>query len=133
MTDTYTITPPDLFLSNGKSILLLGINEDDVGDYQEIYDSVFPAAELVFFVTDKTTDENVAWLRAAITMCDEIIVDVENTDKPDMLMALFSLFDNNINKVFWICPDDSIYRKIIHAFGFVSFSNRNDFKDYLAE
>ena len=135
MTSVYTITPPDIYLTKDKSILLLGIRDIKmIEEYQKEYETLYPDKELVFYVDiSGITEDNIGWHRSLATIADEIIVNIENATSEEIALSSLLIYEFG-TKSFWICGDNTVFMNMMQSMKFsTAVKDLEELKDFIKE
>jgi len=86
---SYTVTPPDLYMTeHGISILISSTNTDLINPVKELFEK-FIATSVVFFVqNNKTNSETLPWMWNVSKTCDFMIIDVDTCAWEDIMAGL---------------------------------------------
>jgi len=87
--DSYTVTAPDLMLTeHGISILISSTTETLTTEIKELFEK-YIATSVVFFVQNKkTSSATLPWMWNVSNTCDFMIVDVDTCAWEDIMAAL---------------------------------------------
>lgn len=87
--DSYTVTPPDLYMTeHGISILISSTNNDLINPVKELFEK-FIATSIVFLVQNKKTNsETLPWMWNVSKTCDFMIIDVDTCAWEDIMAGL---------------------------------------------
>jgi len=90
---SYTVTHPDLFLSdNGVQVLLISENESLVADIKLLFEK-YIMSSIVFNVQSKTTQSSIAWLHHVTNSCEFMVVDLDTCTWEDVIAATLKTVD----------------------------------------
>lgn len=130
----FTVTPPDFQLTqNGPTVLLLGVEFDDITPYVNIYDTLFPDIEIVYMISEAGIDEdNLAWHRAAAGMASSVFVDIDNITTEELFLAM-QLEQENKAMVYWINQSDNnaLLRCLLNSYQYQVFNNLQEVEKFL--
>lgn len=94
--DSYTVTSPDLFLTdNGMSVLISSTNEVMVEEIKSLFEELVTSS-IVFNVQKSPTNENsISWLWYVSRTVDVMIVDLDTCAYVDICTALTKQTDED--------------------------------------
>jgi hypothetical protein len=87
--DSYTVTPPDLMMTeHGIGILISSTNHELVDDIKAVFEQ-YIATSVVFMVqNNKTNGGTLPWMWNVSKTCDFMIIDVDTCAWEDIMAAL---------------------------------------------
>ncbi len=92
---SYTVTPPDLFLSeNGVNTLIVSTDDKLVDGIKLLFEK-YIMSSIVFNVQKNTTSGNLAWLFHVSTSCEFMVVDLDTCTTEDVASALLKTVDES--------------------------------------
>ena len=132
----YIITPPDLKLSSSNEnigVLIIGEKEDSIQEYINIYDQIYPELEiLIYHCNVGLTEKNAAWYKAAACSCIDVIINLDNITKEEVLFA--TKLDNVIpGNIHWFSNnnENKLLKSLITSFDNVIFDSIKSFEYFL--
>ena len=98
---TYTVTAPDLLLTeNGMSVLITCNDEDKIQEIKNIFEDIVQTS-LIFNVQRAPTNENtVAWMWYVSQPADIMIIDLDTVAPVDVCAALLRPIDTDHLTIF---------------------------------
>jgi hypothetical protein len=92
---SYTVTPPDLFLSeNGVNALIVSTDDNLIDGIKLLFEK-YIMSSIVFNVQKNTTSGNLAWLFHVSTSCEFMVVDLDTCKVEDITSALLKSVDES--------------------------------------
>ena len=129
---SYTVTSPDLMLTESGMSVLISCNDQEVVDeIKLLIEQFINATSIVFYVQNKpTTDTSLAWLYHATMSSDLCIIDADNCAWIDILTTAL----NAKGLVIYYSPKnkkrDAL--KVLHASAkYPIIHSREDLKEYI--
>lgn len=99
----YTVTPPDLHLSeSGPNIFLLGMSRETSQPIVDLLSRIYPDVELTIFVSDEEfSPEHIAWYRSVVGIAQlYVIVNIDNITCEELFLAMQADHFHDM-QVFW--------------------------------
>ena len=134
----YVITPPDLKLSlpnKNLSVLILGEKSKDIQKYISVYDHMFPELEIIFYHSnDGMTEDNVAWYKAVVFSCPEIIVNLDNLNTGELFfVSKLDTSGSGGGQVHWFSENkkNNLLKNLIVNFDNMVFESVKQFELYM--
>ena len=131
---SYTVTPPDLFLSEtGLNVLITSTNEELVTSIKLIFEK-FIRTSIIFNVqVNKSGSTTIPWLFHVSRTCEYMFVDLDTCAWEDIMIALLKRNNDNHTVLFYsekYKRRDAI--KIINATSeYVIFTNLEEINKFL--
>ena len=99
---SYTVTPPDLYMTeHGISILISSTNTDFIVSVKELFEK-FIATSIVFLVQNKKTNsETLPWMWNVSKTCDFMVIDVDTCAWEDIMSGLLKSKDEENTVLFY--------------------------------
>jgi len=99
---SYTVTPPDLYMTeHGISILISSINDDLVISIKELFEKLI-ATSIVFLVQGKKTNSGtLPWMWNNSTTCDFMVIDIDTCAWEDIMAGLLKSKDKQNTVLFF--------------------------------
>tara|TARA_B100000929_G_scaffold290198_1_gene283012 strand:+ start:803 stop:1252 length:450 start_codon:yes stop_codon:yes gene_type:complete len=99
---SYTVTPPDLYMSeHGISILISSINDDLVISIKELFEKLI-ATSIVFLVQSKKTNSGtLPWMWNNSRTCDFMVIDIDTCAWEDIMAGLLKSKDKQNTVLFF--------------------------------
>ena len=99
---SYTVTPPDLYMTeHGISILISSNNEDLIAGIKDVFETIV-ATSIVFLVqANKTNSTTLPWIWNNSKTCDFMIVDVDTCAWEDIMAGLLKSKEEDNTVLFY--------------------------------
>jgi hypothetical protein len=99
---SYTVTNPDLYLSDNGITIMITSTDDILVDGIKLLFEKYIANSIVFCVQDKITNEkNMAWSYYISRDCEIMIVDLDNSEWIDVCLAMSKHIDEQHIVIFY--------------------------------
>mgnify|MGYP006090653723 FL=1 len=100
--DSYTVTPPDLMMTeHGIGILISSTNEELIDDVKHLFEK-FIVTSVVFMVQkQKTNAVTLPWMWNVSKTCDFMIIDVDTCAWEDIMAGLLKSTDQPNTVLFY--------------------------------
>lgn len=100
--DSYTITAPDLFLTeNGTTVFISSTNQKFIDEVKSLWEK-YVASSIVFAVQNKqTTQASIAWMWNLSQNCDALIIDLDTCAWVDIVASMQKVVDENHYVLFY--------------------------------
>lgn len=132
----YTVTPPDLRLPTvGPSVLLLGVDFEDIEPYRSVYEKLHPDIEIVFYASEnRLRDDNLCWYRAVAGMASSVFVNVDQLTMEELFIALEAEKNGN-QLVFWVSMEDRQpqLRQLLNSYMYRVFDSLDEVQKFVAD
>lgn len=94
--DSYTVTPPDLFLTeNGISVVISSTNEEFVDKVKLIFEKHISTSIVFLVQKNKTNSETLPWLWHVSRTCEFMVIDIDTCAWEDIMAGLIKPVDDN--------------------------------------
>jgi hypothetical protein len=90
----FTITPPDMQLSDGPTITVVSTSADFVASVEAAHERLFKTVPVTIYNAGAQIDEsNIAWLVSVMRLSDNIFIDLDTANDLGVLCGIFSQCD----------------------------------------